>query len=86
MLEEPFLPLEKYARVYEDTWYGPITTRTFPVWVSSKNVLAITSDLSQFDTDPEHLLVELIECARWVFALRQLDRAQVLSFGALIRT
>jgi CubicO group peptidase (beta-lactamase class C family) len=87
---KPSLPLEKYAGVYNDAWYGPITIR------SENGGLVITFDHTptmigdlqhwQYDTFKAHWRVRTIEDAFVTFALNPdgtIDSAKMAAVSPL---
>jgi len=87
---KPSLPMEKYAGVYNDAWYGPITIR------SENGGLVITFDHTprmigdlqhwQFDTFKAHWRDRTIEDAFVTFALNPdgtIDSAKMAAVSPL---
>jgi hypothetical protein len=87
---KPSLPLEKYAGVYNDAWYGPITIRT------EKGGLVITFDHTptmvgdlqhwQHDTFKAHWRLRTIEDAFITFSLNpdgSIDSARMAAVSPL---
>jgi CubicO group peptidase (beta-lactamase class C family) len=70
---KPSLPLEKYAGVYNDAWYGPITIRldNGSLVISFDHTPTMTGDLEhwQYDTFKAHWRVRTIEDAFITFSL-----------------
>ena len=70
---KPSLPLEKYAGVYNDAWYGPITIRieNGSLVISFDHTPGMVGDLRhwQYDTFQAHWRVRTIEDAFVTFAL-----------------
>jgi Beta-lactamase/Domain of unknown function (DUF3471) len=70
---KPSLPLEKYAGVYEDAWYGPITIRheNGDLVITFDQTPSMIGDLQhwQYDTFKAHWRVRTIEDAFITFSL-----------------
>jgi len=70
---KPSLPLEKYAGVYNDAWYGPITIRmeNGGLVISFDHTPGMVGDLQhwQYDTFKAHWRVHTIEDAFVTFSL-----------------
>jgi CubicO group peptidase (beta-lactamase class C family) len=70
----PSLPLEKYAGVYNDAWYGPITLRIEKggLVMSFEHTPTMTGDLQhwQYDTFKVHWRTRTIEDAFVTFSLK----------------
>jgi len=70
---KPALPLEKYAGVYNDAWYGPITIRmeNGGLVISFEHTPNMVGDLQhwQYDTFKAHWRVRTIEDAFVTFSL-----------------
>jgi CubicO group peptidase (beta-lactamase class C family) len=70
---KPSLPLEKYAGVYRDAWYGPITIRmeNGALVISFDHTPTMIGDLQhwQYDTFKAHWRVRTIEDAFVTFSL-----------------
>jgi CubicO group peptidase (beta-lactamase class C family) len=70
---KPSLPLEKYAGVYNDTWYGPITIRyeNGGLVITFDHTPAMIGDLQhwQYDTFKAHWRLRTIEDAFITFSL-----------------
>ena len=70
---KPSLPLDKYAGVYNDAWYGPITIRmeNGALTVNFEHTPGMTGDLQhwQYDTFKAHWRVRTIEDAFITFSL-----------------
>jgi hypothetical protein len=71
---KPSLPLEKYAGVYNDAWYGPITIRSEKgsLVISFDHTPSMIGDLQhwQYDTFKAHWRDRTIEDAFVTFALK----------------
>lgn len=70
----PSLPLEKYAGVYNDAWYGPITIRKEDsgLTISFDHTPGMIGDLQhwQYDTFKAHWRIRTIEDAFITFSLK----------------
>ena len=87
---KPSLPLEKYAGVYNDAWYGPITIRMEKgeLVISFDHTPAMVGDLQhwQYDTFKAHWRVRTIEDAFITFALNpdgSIDSARMAAVSPL---
>ena len=87
---KPSLPLEKYAGVYNDAWYGPITIRmeNGGLVVSFEHTPGMVGDLQhwQYDTFKAHWRVRTIEDAFVTFALNpdgSIDSARMAAVSPL---
>jgi len=87
---KPSLPLEKYAGVYDDAWYGPITIRTENggLVISFDHTPGMVGDLQhwQYDTFKAHWRVRTIEDAFITFALNpdgSIDSARMAAVSPL---
>jgi CubicO group peptidase (beta-lactamase class C family) len=87
---KPSLPLEKYAGVYNDAWYGPITIRleSGGLVISFDHTLGMVGDLQhwQHDTFKAHWRVRTIEDAFVTFALNpdgSIDNAKMAAVSPL---
>lgn len=87
---KPSLPLEKYAGVYNDAWYGPITIRmeNGGLVISFDRTPSMTGDLQhwQHDTFKAHWRVRTIEDAFITFALNpdgSIDSARMAAVSPL---
>lgn len=71
---KPSLPLEKYAGIYNDAWYGPITIRmeNGGLVITFDHTPTMVGDLQhwQYDTFRAHWRVRTIEDAFVTFALK----------------
>jgi CubicO group peptidase (beta-lactamase class C family) len=87
---KPSLPLEKYAGVYNDAWYGPITIRmeNGGLVISFDHTPTMIGDLQpwQFDTFKAHWRTRTIEDAFVTFSLNPdgtLDSARMAAVSPL---
>ena len=87
---KPSLPLEKYAAVYNDAWYGPVTVRmeTGGLVMSFDHTPTMTGDLQhwQYDTFKAHWRVRTIEDAFVTFSLNpdgSIDSARMAAVSPL---
>ncbi len=87
---KPSLPLEKYAGVYNDAWYGPVTIRleNGKLVISFDHTPGMVGDLEpwQFDTFKAHWRVRTIEDAFVTFALNPdgtIDSAKMAAVSPL---
>ena len=87
---KPSLPLEKYAGVYNDAWYGPITIRmeNGGLVISFDHSPDMTGDLQhwQHDTFNAHWRVRTIEDAFITFSLNpdgSIDSARMAAVSPL---
>jgi CubicO group peptidase (beta-lactamase class C family) len=87
---KPSLPLEKYAGIYNDAWYGPITIRTENggLVISFDHTPRMIGDLQhwQYDTFKAHWRVRTIEDAFITFALNpdgSIDSARMAAVSPL---
>ncbi len=87
---KPSLPLEKYAAVYNDPWYGPITIRmeNGRLVMSFDHTPAMIGDLQhwQYDTFKAHWRVRTIEDAFVTFSLNpdgRIDSARMAAVSPL---
>jgi CubicO group peptidase (beta-lactamase class C family) len=87
---KPSLPLEKYAGVYNDAWYGPITIRmeNGGLVISFDHTPSMVGDLQhwQYDTFKAHWRVRTIEDAFITFALNpdgSIDSARMAAVSPL---
>jgi CubicO group peptidase (beta-lactamase class C family) len=87
---KPSLPLEKYAGVYNDAWYGPITIRTENggLVISFDHTPNMIGDLQhwQYDTFKAHWRVRTIEDAFVTFSLHPdgtIDSAKMAAVSPL---
>jgi CubicO group peptidase (beta-lactamase class C family) len=87
---KPSLPLEKYAGVYNDAWYGPITVRmeNGALVISFDHTPTMIGDLQhwQHDTFKAHWRVRTIEDAFITFALNpdgSIDSARMAAVSPL---
>jgi CubicO group peptidase (beta-lactamase class C family) len=87
---KPSLPLEKYAGVYKDAWYGPITIRmeNGGLVISFDHTPTMIGDLQhwQHDTFKAHWRVRTIEDAFVTFSLNPdgtIDRAKMAAVSPL---
>jgi len=87
---KPSLPLEKYAGVYNDAWYGPITIRmeNGGLVICFDHTPTMTGDLQpwQYDTFKAHWRVRTIEDAFITFALNPdgtIDSARMAAVSPL---
>jgi hypothetical protein len=87
---KPSLPLEKYAGVYNDAWYGPITIRmeNGGLVISFDHTPSMIGDLQhwQYDTFKAHWRVRTIEDAFITFALNpdgSIDNARMAAVSPL---
>ncbi len=89
---EPSLPLEKYAGVYTDAWYGPITIRTNEasgaLGITFDHTPSMIGDLQpwQHDTFKAHWRDRTIEDAFVTFALNPdgtIDSARMVAVSPL---
>ena len=87
---KPSLPLEKYAGVYHDAWYGPITIRmeNGGLVISFDHTPAMIGDLQhwQFDTFKAHWRDRTIEDAFVTFSLNpdgSIDSARMAAVSPL---
>jgi CubicO group peptidase (beta-lactamase class C family) len=87
---KPSLPLEKYAGVYHDAWYGPITIRVENggLAISFDHTPTMVGDLQhwQHDTFKAHWRVHTIEDAFVTFALNPdgtIDSAKMAAVSPL---
>jgi CubicO group peptidase (beta-lactamase class C family) len=87
---KPSLPLEKYAGVYNDPWYGPITIRTENggLVMSFDHTPGMIGDLQhwQHDTFKAHWRVRTIEDAFVTFSLNpdgSIDSARMVAVSPL---
>lgn len=87
---KPSLPLEKYAGVYNDAWYGPITIRmeNGGLVISFDHSPTMIGDLQhwQYDTFKAHWRVRTIEDAFITFALNpdgSIDSARMAAVSPL---
>ncbi|HET9306664.1 MAG TPA: serine hydrolase [Candidatus Sulfotelmatobacter sp.] len=86
----PSLPLEKYAGVYNDAWYGPITIRmeNGGLVISFDHTPGMVGDMQhwQYDTFKAHWRVRTIEDAFVTFALNpdgSIDSARMAAVSPL---
>ena len=87
---KPSLPLEKYAGVYNDAWYGPITVRmeNAGLTISFDHTPGMIGDLQhwQYDTFKAHWRRRTIEDAFITFALNpdgSIDSARMVAVSPL---
>ena len=87
---KPSLPLEKYAGVYNDAWYGPITIRMEKdgLTISFDHTPTMVGDLQhwQYDTFKTHWRTRTIEDAFITFALNpdgSIDSARMAAVSPL---
>ena len=87
---KPSLPLEKYAGVYHDAWYGPITIRSENggLVISFDHTPTMVGDLEhwQYDTFKAHWRVRTIEDAFVTFSLNadgSIDSARMAAVSPL---
>jgi hypothetical protein len=87
---KPSLPLEKYAGVYNDAWYGPISVRmeNGGLVISFDHTPGMVGDLQhwQYDTFKAHWRVRTIEDAFVTFALNpdgSIDSARMAAVSPL---
>ncbi|HLW83975.1 MAG TPA: serine hydrolase [Candidatus Sulfotelmatobacter sp.] len=87
---KPSLPLEKYAGVYHDAWYGPITIRTENggLVITFDHTPKMIGDLQhwQYDTFKAHWRDRTIEDAFVTFALKPdgtIDNARMAAVSPL---
>jgi len=87
---KPSLPLEKYAGVYNDAWYGPITIRmeNGGLVISFDHTPGMIGDLQhwQYDTFKAHWRVHTIEDAFLTFSLNAdgtIDSARMAAVSPL---
>lgn len=87
---KPSLPLEKYAGVYNDAWYGPITIRMEDggLVISFDHTPGMIGDLQhwQYDTFKAHWRVRTIEDAFVTFSLNpdgSIDHAKMAAVSPL---
>jgi CubicO group peptidase (beta-lactamase class C family) len=87
---KPSLPLEKYAGVYNDAWYGPITIRmeNGGLVISFDHTPTMVGDLQpwQYDTFKAHWRVRTIEDAFVTFSLNPdgtIDSARMAAVSPL---
>jgi hypothetical protein len=87
---KPSLPLEKYAAVYNDAWYGPITIRleNGGLVMSFDHTPGMVGDLQhwQYDTFKAHWRVRTIEDAFVTFSLNtdgSIDSARMAAVSPL---
>jgi hypothetical protein len=87
---KPSLPLEKYAGVYNDAWYGPITVRmeNGGLVITFDHTPTMIGDLQhwQHDTFKAHWRVRTIEDAFVTFALNPdgtIDSAKLAAVSPL---
>jgi len=87
---KPSLPLEKYAGVYNDAWYGPITIRmeNGKLVISFDHTPGMIGDLEpwQFDTFKAHWRTRTIEDAFVTFSLNPdgtIDSAKLAAVSPL---
>jgi hypothetical protein len=87
---KPSLPLQKYAGVYNDAWYGPITIRieNGGLVISFDHTLTMIGDLQhwQYDTFKAHWRVHTIEDAFVIFSLNadgSIDSAKMAAVSPL---
>ena len=87
---KPSLPLEKYAGVYNDAWYGPITIRfeNGGLVISFDHTPSMIGDLQlwQHDTFKAHWRVRTIEDAFVTFSLNPdgtIDSAKMAAVSPL---
>jgi CubicO group peptidase (beta-lactamase class C family) len=87
---KPSLPLEKYAGVYNDAWYGPITIRVENggLVISFDHTPGMIGDLQhwQYDTFKAHWRVRTIEDAFVTFSLKadgSIDSARMAAVSPL---
>jgi CubicO group peptidase (beta-lactamase class C family) len=87
---KPSLPLEKYAGVYRDAWYGPITVRmeNGGLVISFDHTTGMIGDLEhwQYDTFKAHWRVRTIEDAFITFSLNPdgtIDSARMAAVSPL---
>jgi CubicO group peptidase (beta-lactamase class C family) len=87
---QPSLPLEKYAGVYNDPWYGPITIRmeNAGLVMSFDHTPGMIGDLQhwQYDTFKAHWRVRTIEDAFVTFSLNpdgSIDSARMAAVSPL---
>jgi CubicO group peptidase (beta-lactamase class C family) len=87
---KPSLPLEKYAAVYNDAWYGPITIRleNGGLVMSFDHTPGMIGDLQhwQYDTFKAHWRVRTIEDAFVTFSLNpdgSIDSARMAAVSPL---
>ena len=87
---KPSLPLEKYAGVYNDAWYGPITIRmeNGGLIITFDHTPSMIGDLQhwQYDTFKAHWRVRTIEDAFITFSLNpdgSIDSAKMAAVSPL---
>jgi hypothetical protein len=87
---KPSLPLEKYAGVYNDAWYGPITVRmeNSGLVITFDHTPTMIGDLQhwQFDTFKAHWRDRTIEDAFLTFSLNpdgSIDSARMAAVSPL---
>jgi len=87
---KPSLPLEKYAGIYHDAWYGPITIRfeNSGLVISFDHTPGMIGDLQhwQYDTFKAHWRVRTIEDAFVTFSLNpdgSIDSARMAAVSPL---
>ena len=87
---KPSLPLERYAGVYTDAWYGPITIKyeNGTLTISFDHTPTMVSELQhwQYDTFKAHWRVRTIEDAFVTFALNpdgSIDSARMAAVSPL---
>ncbi|MGC2446358.1 MAG: serine hydrolase [Candidatus Sulfotelmatobacter sp.] len=87
---KPSLPLDKYAGVYNDAWYGPITVRKegTGLTISFDHTPGMIGDLQhwQYDTFKAHWRVRTIEDAFVTFSLNpdgSIDNAKMVAVSPL---
>jgi len=87
---KPSLPLEKYAGIYNDAWYGPITIRmeNGGLVISFDHTPTMIGDLQhwQYDTFKAHWRVRTIEDAFITFSLNPdgtIDSARMVAVSPL---
>jgi CubicO group peptidase (beta-lactamase class C family) len=87
---KPSLPLEKYAGVYNDAWYGPITIHqeNGSLTITFDHTPGMTGDLQhwQYDTFKAHWRVRTVEDAFITFSLNpngSIDSARMAAVSPL---